>query len=83
VAVRRHPRRATYYWAARHRGDRHARPGRRSRPPSGTFTDAHGDGPGYLAGSGCDGEDFSIDALRYGSRGAVTTYDLEGIDRHA
>ncbi len=44
------------------------------------FTRAHGDGPGYmLAGFGCDGGDFSIDALRYGSPGAVTTYDLEGL----
>jgi hypothetical protein len=44
------------------------------------FTAAHGDGPGYLlAGFGCGGEEFSIDALRYGSPGAVTTYDLEGI----
>ena len=30
---------------------------------------AHGDGPGYmLAGFGCQGEDFSIDALRFGTR---------------
>ena len=44
------------------------------------FTDEHGDGPGYLlAGFGCDGEEFSIDRLRYGSPGKVTTYDLEGI----
>ncbi len=44
------------------------------------FTAAHGDGPGYLlAGFGCDGLPFSVDALRFGSPGAVTTYDLEGI----
>ena len=44
------------------------------------FTQAHGDGPGYLlAGLGCDGQPFSLDALRFGSPGAVTTYDLEGI----
>ena len=44
------------------------------------FTAAHGDGPGYLlAGFGCDGQPFSVDALRFGSPGAVTTYDLEGI----
>lgn len=44
------------------------------------FTAAHGDGPGYLlAGFGCDGQPFSVDALRFGSPGSVTTYDLEGI----
>jgi hypothetical protein len=44
------------------------------------FTAEHGDGPGYLlAGLGCDGQQFSLDALRFGSPGAVTTYDLEGI----
>ena len=44
------------------------------------FTAANGDGPGYLlAGLGCDGKEFSIDALRVGSAGAVTTFDLEGI----
>ena len=44
------------------------------------FTSAHGDGPGYLlAGFGCDGQPFSLDALRFGSPGNVTTYDLEGI----
>ena len=44
------------------------------------FTRAHGDGPGYmLGGFGCLGEDFSIDALRFGTKGAVTTYDLEGL----
>jgi len=44
------------------------------------FTQAHGDGPGYLlAGLGCDGSEFVMDALRFGSPGAVTTYDLEGI----
>ncbi len=44
------------------------------------FTAENGDGPGYLlAGLGCDGTEFVIDALRFGSPGAVTTYDLEGI----
>lgn len=44
------------------------------------FTAANGDGPGYLlAGFGCDGQPFVIDALRYGAPGTVTTYDLEGI----
>jgi hypothetical protein len=44
------------------------------------FTAQHGDGPGYLlAGLGCNGAEFVIDALRFGSPGAVTTYDLEGI----
>ena len=44
------------------------------------FTAEHGDGPGYLlAGLGCDGAEYAIDALRFGSPGAVTTYDLEGI----
>jgi hypothetical protein len=44
------------------------------------FTAEHGDGPGYLlSGLGCDGAEFVIDALRFGSPGSVTTYDLEGI----
>lgn len=44
------------------------------------FTAQNGDGPGYLlAGLGCDGSEFMIDAIRFGSPGAVTTYDLEGI----
>ena len=44
------------------------------------FLAAHGgDGPGFYAtGFGCDGQPFKIDALRYGTAGAVTTYDLEG-----
>lgn len=43
------------------------------------FTAEHGDGPGYLmAGLGCDGRAFAVDALRVGASGAVTTYDLEG-----
>ncbi|MFC6286502.1 hypothetical protein ACFP3Q_04910 [Nocardioides sp. GCM10027113] len=45
-----------------------------------TFTAEHGDGPGYLlAGLGCDGEEFALDALEFGSPGEVTTYDLEGM----
>lgn len=44
------------------------------------FTTAHGDGPGYLlAGFGCDGHEFVLDALQVGSPGAVTTYDLEAV----
>ena len=44
------------------------------------FTAANGDGPGYmLSGLGCDGSEFVIDALRFGSPGSVTTYDLEGM----
>jgi hypothetical protein len=44
------------------------------------FTAENGDGPGYLlSGLGCDGGEFVIDALRFGSPGNVTTYDLEGI----
>jgi hypothetical protein len=44
------------------------------------FIAAHGgDGPGFFTvGFGCDGRPFKIDALRIGSPGAVTTYDLEG-----
>ena len=43
------------------------------------FTAQHGDGPGYLmAGLGCDGRAFGVDAIRVGAPGAVTTYDLEG-----
>ena len=38
-----------------------------------------GDGPGFYAvGFGCDGHAFKVDALRTGSPGDVTTYDLEG-----
>ncbi|MGZ5399911.1 MAG: hypothetical protein ACXWDM_07840 [Nocardioides sp.] len=43
------------------------------------FAAEHGDGPGYLlSGLGCDGRGFGLDALRVGTPGAVTTYDLEG-----
>ena len=44
------------------------------------FLAAHGgDGPGFYAtGFGCDGQPFKVDALRLGTGGAVTTYDLEG-----
>jgi hypothetical protein len=39
------------------------------------FTRAHGDGPGYLlAGFGCDGAPFLLDAVATGP----TTYDLQG-----
>ena len=39
------------------------------------FVAAHGDGPGYVvAGFGCNGASFNLDALTYGA----TTYDLEG-----
>ncbi len=45
------------------------------------FLAAHGgDGPGvYTIGFGCDGTPFSMDALRVGAPGAVTTYDVEGL----
>jgi hypothetical protein len=45
------------------------------------FAQTHGgDGPGvYTIGFGCDGTPFSVDAMRVGSPGAVTTYDLEGL----
>jgi hypothetical protein len=45
------------------------------------FAAAHGgDGPGfYTIGFGCDGTPFSMDTLRIGSAGSVTTYDLEGL----
>ncbi|MCW2795501.1 hypothetical protein [Nocardioides sp.] len=45
------------------------------------FMAAHGgDGPGfYTIGFGCDGTPFHMDALRIGSPGDVTTYDLEGL----
>ncbi|MCW2842781.1 MAG: hypothetical protein JWN22_697 [Nocardioides sp.] len=44
------------------------------------FAAAHGgDGPGFwTVGFGCDGNPFKIDALRVGTPGDVTTYDLEG-----
>jgi hypothetical protein len=45
------------------------------------FVAAHGgDGPGlYTIGFGCDGTPFSMDQLRVGAPGAVTTNDLEGL----
>jgi len=45
------------------------------------FVAAHGgDGPGvYTIGFGCDGTPFSMDALRVGAPGEVTTYDVEGL----
>ena len=43
------------------------------------FAATHGDGPGYLlAGLGCDGRGFGIDAIEVGVPGSITTYDLEG-----
>ncbi|WP_134741761.1 hypothetical protein [Nocardioides sp. 503] len=46
-----------------------------------TFAAAHGgDGPGlFTVGFGCDGQPFSMDALRSGTAGDVTTYDVEGL----
>ncbi|WP_426246298.1 hypothetical protein [Nocardioides sp. LHG3406-4] len=39
------------------------------------FVAAHGDGPGYVvAGFGCNGASFNLDALGYGA----SSYDLEG-----
>jgi len=45
------------------------------------FVAAHGgDGPGiYTIGFGCDGTPFSMDELRVGAPGEVTTYDVEGL----
>lgn len=45
------------------------------------FVAAHGgDGPGlYTIGFGCDGTPFSMDQLRVGAPGDVTTYDIEGL----
>ncbi len=45
------------------------------------FAGAHGgDGPGvFTIGFGCDGTAFSMDTLRIGRPGAVTTYDVEGL----
>lgn len=45
------------------------------------FMAAHGgDGPGlYTIGFGCDGTAFHMDALKIGTPGDVTTYDLEGL----
>ncbi len=43
------------------------------------FAADHGDGPGYLlAGLGCDGRAFGVDAIKVGAPGSITTYDLEG-----
>ncbi len=39
-----------------------------------------GDGPGvFTVGFGCNGTAFSMDTLRVGAPGAVTTYDVEGL----
>ncbi len=47
---------------------------------AGFATARGGDGPGvYTIGFGCDGAPFSMDAMRVGSPGAVTTYDIEGL----
>jgi hypothetical protein len=45
------------------------------------FAQLHGgDGPGvYTIGFGCDGTPFSMDVMRVGRQGAVTTYDIEGL----
>jgi hypothetical protein len=45
------------------------------------FVAAHGgDGPGiYTIGFGCDGTPFSMDELRVGAPGEVTTYDVEAL----
>ena len=45
------------------------------------FAASHGgDGPGfYTIGFGCDGTPFSMDTLRVGTAGDVTTYDAEGL----
>ena len=49
--------------------------------PVAAFVATHGgDGPGiYTIGFGCDGVPFSMDALRVGPAGAVTTYDVEAL----
>jgi hypothetical protein len=49
--------------------------------PVADFTAAHGgDGPGlFTVGFGCDGRPFRMDALRSGTAGDVTTYDVEGL----
>ena len=47
---------------------------------AGFAQDHGGDGPGvYTIGFGCDGAPFSMDVMRVGSPGAVTTYDMEGL----
>ena len=45
------------------------------------FAATHGgDGPGiYTIGFGCNGTPFSMDRLRVGTPGDVTTYDVEGL----
>jgi hypothetical protein len=71
--------------AATYRWDLYDAASGRALKPGGSatiadFTALNGDGPGYLlSGLGCDGGEFVIDALRFGSPGNVTTYDLEGI----
>jgi hypothetical protein len=70
---------ATYTWTLYDAANGNAvKPG--GSATIGDFTAQNGDGPGYLlSGLGCDGGEFVIDALRFGSPGNVTTYDLEGI----
>ncbi len=69
---------ATFTWT-RYNARTGARRGRGGSATIDAFTAKHGDGPGYiLAGFGCNGGTFGVDALRTGLPGSVTTFDLEG-----
>lgn len=53
---------------------------RAGRAALGDFVAAHGDGPGLVvAGFGCDGAPFHLDALTVASPGGSMTYDFEGL----
>jgi hypothetical protein len=72
-----------YTWTKYDMATRTAVPGQQPVPAQGVpeFAAAHGgDGAGlYAITFGCDGAPFSMDAMRIGSPGRVTTYDIEGL----
>jgi hypothetical protein len=72
----------TYTWAKYDMTSRQqVTPGAEAPTTVAGFVAAHGgDGPGiYTIGFGCDGTPFSMDELRVGAPGDVTTYDVEGL----
>ena len=65
---------ASFTWQAHDLATRQPQ-GDPARAVPADFVAAHGDGPGYVvAGLGCDGASYNLDAVRYGG----TTFDLEG-----
>ena len=73
----------SYTWSCVDRRDRRRSSATAAPRRIADFTDEHGDGPGYLlAGFGCDGAEFSIDRLRYGSPGDGDDVRPRGDRRH-